>query len=92
MLMWGVRDTNVLPQWRTVSRTVRHKHPESGDARAEHAPRAPLGPTSPWEAPGVRVDAAGGLRGVLEGGLVSHSNFVVVNFWARSLRTVVAAG
>ena len=87
-----MRDTNVLSQWRTVFQAARLKPPEPGDVRAECAPQAPLGPTSPWEAPGVRVDAAGGLRGVLEGGLVSHSNFVVVNFWARSLRTVVAAG
>ena len=82
--MGGVRDTNVLFQWRTVmrmvSRAVWRTHPESDDARAGRAPRAALGPTSPWEAPGVRVGAAGGSRGLPEGGLVSHSNFVVVNF------------
>ena len=80
MLMWGVRDTNVLSQWRTVSRTVRHKHPESGDARAEHAPRAPLGPTSPWEALGVHVGTAGGSRGALEPGAVSVVSLVQVHF------------
>ena len=91
MPVGGVRDTNVLSQWRMVSRTVWHKPPESGDARAGRAPRAPLGPTSPWEALGVRVGAAGGSRGVLEAGAVSHSNFVVVNLWARRLRTDATA-
>ena len=66
MLVGTVRDTNVLSQWRTVSRTVWHKHPESGDARAGCAPRAPLGPTSPWEAPGVHVGAAEGSHGLPE--------------------------
>ena len=70
MLMGGVRNTNVLSQWRTVSRTVRHTRTEPGDARAGHAPRAPLGPTSPREAPGVRVGVAVSLRGVLEVGAV----------------------
>ena len=75
MPVGGVRDTNVLLQWRTVSRAVWRTHPESDDARAGRVPRAALGPTSPWEAPGVRVGTAGGSSGLPEGGLVSHSNF-----------------
>ena len=71
---------------------VRHKPPESGDALAGRAPRAPVDPTSPWKASGVRVGAAGGSRSVLEAGVVSVVSLVVVNFWARRLRTVVAAG
>jgi len=71
---------------------VRHKPPESGDALAGRAPRAPVDPTSPWKASGVRVGAAGGSRSVLEAGVVSVVILVVVNLWARRLRTVVAAG
>ena len=67
--MGGVRDTNVLLQWRTVSRAVWRTHPESDDARAGRAPRAPLGPTSPWEAPGVRVGAVGSRTACLKAGL-----------------------
>ena len=71
MLMGAVRDTNMLSQWRTVFQAARHIPLESGDARAGCAPQAPLGPTSPWEAPGVRVGDAGGSRGVLESWAVS---------------------
>ena len=80
MLMGGVRNTNVLSQWRTVSRTVRHTRTEPGDARAGRAPRGPLGPTSPREAPGVRVGAVSGPRGALETGAVSVVSLVLVNF------------
>ena len=66
MPVGGVRDTNVLLQWRTVSRAVRLTHTESGDARAGCTPRDPIDPTSPREAPGTRVGAARGSRGPLE--------------------------
>ena len=92
MLMGAVRDTNMLSQWRTVFQAARHIPLESGDARAGCAPQAPLGPTSPWEAPGVRVGAAVGLRGVLEAGAVSVVSLVVLNLWTRRLRTDAAAG
>ena len=51
-LVGAVRDTNVLSQWRTVFQAARHIPLESGDARAGWAPRARIGPTRPWEAPG----------------------------------------
>ena len=75
-----VRDTNVLSQWRTVSRAVRRTRTESGDAHAGRAPRGPIDPTSPWEAPGVHVGAARGTRGPLEAGAVSVQSLVLVNF------------
>ena len=71
MLVGAVRDQNVGLQWGTVFQAVRRNHPERGDARAGRAPRGPVGHTSPWEAPGVRVGAASGTRGVLEAGAVS---------------------
>ena len=54
----GVRDTNVLLQWRTVSRAVLLTRTETGDARAGRTPRGPIDPTSPWKAPGMRVGTA----------------------------------
>ena len=80
MPVGGVRDTNVLLQWRTVSRAVRLTRTETGDARAGRTPRGPIDPTSPWEALGVRVGAARGTRGTLEAGAVSVQSLVLVNF------------
>ena len=76
----GVRDTNVLLQWRTVSRAVLLTRTETGDARAGRTPRGPIDPTSPWKAPGMRVGTARGTRGPLELGGVSVQSLVVVNF------------
>ena len=80
MPVGAVRDTNVPSQWRAVSRAVQLTRTETGDARAGRATRGPVGPTSPWEAPGVHVGAASGTRGVLEAGAVSVVSLVLVNF------------
>jgi len=58
-------------------------HDYSSHTPNRACPKGAAGPASPWEAPGVRVGAASGTRGVREAGAVGVANLAGITFRSR---------